>query len=75
MPHPEPTTAPVQNPASPMSSCGIASWLLLEDRGDRLVATQRNVPYDVEAVVCDLRRRRHPNAEFVASVLTGQRQM
>lgn len=53
---------------------GTASWLLLEDCGDALVVTHRGVPYDVAAVVSDLRARRHPNAEFVASVLTGQRQ-
>jgi putative phosphoesterase len=56
-------------------TCGAASWLLLEDRGDELVAVHRSVPYAVQAVVSDLRRRRHPNAEFIASILTGQRQM
>jgi predicted phosphodiesterase len=56
-------------------TCGAASWLLLEDVGADLVVTHRNVPYDVEAVVGDLHRRRHPNAEFVASILTGRRQM
>lgn len=40
---------------------GSASWLLLEDQGD------------AEAVVADLRRRRHPNAEFVTSILIGSR--
>jgi predicted phosphodiesterase len=49
-----------------------ASWLLLEDGGDGLIVTRRSVPFDVEAVVSDLRRRRHPNAEFTASVVTGQ---
>jgi hypothetical protein len=49
-----------------------ASWLLLEHGGDFLTVTQRNVPFDVDAVVSDLRRRRHPNAEFTASVVTGQ---
>jgi putative phosphoesterase len=49
-----------------------ASWLLLED-GDAVAVTQRSVPFDVDAVVSDLRRRRHPNAEFTASVITGQR--
>jgi putative phosphoesterase len=56
------------------STCGAASWLLLEDRGDVLTAEHRSVPFDVAAVVGDLRRRRHPNAEFVASILTGGRQ-
>jgi hypothetical protein len=49
-----------------------ASWLLLEDAGNGLIVAQRSVRYDVEAVVSDLRRRRHPNAEFTASVVTGQ---
>jgi putative phosphoesterase len=56
-------------------TCGAASWLLLEDGGDDLTVTHRSVPFDVEAVVTDLRRRRHPNADFVSSILTGQRQM
>jgi putative phosphoesterase len=54
-------------------TCGTASWLLLDHDGDALAVTRRSVPFDVTAVVSDLRRRRHPNAEFVASVLTGQR--
>lgn len=54
---------------------GIASWLLLEDDGDGLAVTIREVPFDVEAVVADLRRRRHPQTEFVSSVLTGRHQM
>jgi putative phosphoesterase len=55
-------------------TCGAASWLLLEDDGDALAITHRSAPFDIDAVVSDLRRRRHPNAEFVASILTGQRQ-
>jgi predicted phosphodiesterase len=54
-------------------TCGTASWLLLEDDGQALAVTHRGVTFDVDAVVSDLRRRRHPNAEFVAAVLTGQR--
>lgn len=57
------------------SICGTTSWLLLEDDGEELRVTHRSVPFDVEAVVSDLRRRRHPNGEFVASILTGRRQM
>jgi len=53
---------------------GTANWLLLEDDGDDLAVTHRRVPFDVEAVVTDLRRRRHPNAEFLSAILTGQRQ-
>lgn len=54
---------------------GAASWLLVEDSGDEMVATHRSVPYDVQAVVSDLRQRRHPNAGFITSILTGDRQM
>jgi putative phosphoesterase len=54
---------------------GAASWLLLEDQGGKLVATHRSAPYDVQAVTSDLRQRRHPNAAFITSILTGQRQM
>lgn len=53
-------------------SHGIANWLLVEDDGDALTITQHGALFDAEAVVADLRRRRHPNAEFVASILTGQ---
>jgi len=53
-------------------TCGAASWLLLEDEGDALTVSVRSTPFDADAVVSDLRRRRHPNAEFVASILTGQ---
>jgi diadenosine tetraphosphatase ApaH/serine/threonine PP2A family protein phosphatase len=53
---------------------GTASWLLIEDNGQDLVVTHRRTPFEIDAVVSDLRRRRHPNREFVASVLTGQRQ-
>jgi predicted phosphodiesterase len=56
------------------STCGTASWLLLADGRDALAVEHRSAPFDVDAVVTDLHRRRHPNAEFVASVLTGQRQ-
>lgn len=52
-------------------TCGTASWILLEDDGQALAVTHRGVPFDVDAVVSDLRRRRHPNAEFVAALLTG----
>jgi len=55
-------------------TCGIASWLLLEDDRGGLAIGHRRASFDVEAVVSDLRRRRHPNAEFTASILTGQRQ-
>jgi predicted phosphodiesterase len=54
---------------------GVANWLLLDDGGDELAVTQRGVPFDAGAVVADLRCRRHPNAEFFTTILTGQRQL
>lgn len=54
-------------------ACGIAGWLLLTADGNALSVEQRGVPFDVDAVVGDFRRRRHPNAEFVSSILTGRR--
>jgi putative phosphoesterase len=53
---------------------GAASWLLIEDDGDAPAVTHRSAPFDADAVVSDLRRRRHPNAEFIASLLTGPAQ-
>jgi putative phosphoesterase len=59
---------------------GMAGWLLLEEdeeedggHGHGLDVAQRTVPFDATAVVDDLQARRRPNAEFVASLLTGQR--
>lgn len=52
---------------------GIAEWALIEDDGDGLALSHRAVTFDVSAVVHDLRRRNHPNKEFVDSILTGQR--
>lgn len=49
---------------------GAASWLLLEDDGETLTVTHLAAPFDVDAVVGDLRRRRHPNAEYITSILT-----
>jgi predicted phosphodiesterase len=51
---------------------GMASWLLLEADGDAMTVTHRSVPFDASAVITDLRARNHPNAEFVASLLTSQ---
>jgi Calcineurin-like phosphoesterase superfamily domain len=56
-------------------SHGIANWLLIEDDGEELAITHRGVPYDAGAVAADLRHRRHPNAEFITSILTGARQL
>jgi putative phosphoesterase len=55
-------------------ACGAASWLLLDDDGDAPAITHRSTPFDVGAVIGDLRRRRHPNTEYITSVLTGQPQ-
>ena len=54
---------------------GQACWLTLDDhgRGD-LTAEHRTVPYDAGAVADDLHHRRHPNAAYIAAVLTGQRE-
>jgi predicted phosphodiesterase len=55
---------------------GQTSWLYVEDTGDGdsdVIVEQRVVPFDVDAVVSDLRRRRHPNADYMTSVLTGDR--
>jgi len=54
---------------------GNANWLLVDDDGGHLAVTHRAVPYDAGAVVADLRQRRHPNAGFVISILTGARQL
>ena len=50
---------------------GQADWLLLDSNG--LKVELRSVPFDVDAVVRDLRARLHPNAEFLEAVLTGAR--
>jgi predicted phosphodiesterase len=50
----------------------VAGWLLLEDGDRALTVTQRAVPFDADAVIEDLRRRRNPNAGFVAAILTGR---
>jgi predicted phosphodiesterase len=66
---------------------GETGWLLLdldldgapgrprEHRRDRasVGVEHRTVPFDVDAVVRDLRARLHPNAEFLEAILTGQR--
>jgi predicted phosphodiesterase len=56
-------------------TCGYASWLILDNSdGEGLAAEHRFTPFDVDAVIRDLRRRRHPNTVFVESILTGQRE-
>ena len=49
---------------------GAASWMLIEHRDDRATVEHRAVGFDVAAVVDALYRRRHPNREFIASVLS-----
>ena len=54
---------------------GHAGWLLLTGGGPGdLIAEQHRVPYDIDAVVRDLHRRRHPNTVFVQAVLTGHQE-
>lgn len=55
-------------------SAGVANWLLVEDQDGQLTVIHRRVPYDAEAAAADMRRRRHPNAEFIISILAGARQ-
>jgi putative phosphoesterase len=54
---------------------GVANWLLVRDDGGQPAVTLRAVPYDAGAAAADLGRRRHPNAAFVTSILTGARQL
>jgi predicted phosphodiesterase len=53
---------------------GVANWLLVEDDVGQVSVTHRGVPYDATEVSADLHQRRHPNADFVTSLLTGTRQ-
>ena len=48
---------------------GSASWMLIDSRPDRAEVEHRSVEFDVRSVVDALYRRRHPNREFIASVL------
>jgi predicted phosphodiesterase len=60
---------------------GLPGIKMLRGNTDRYVLTgerpapHHGSPYDARAVATDLYGRRHPNAEFVTSVLTGQRQL
>jgi predicted phosphodiesterase len=49
---------------------GAASWILIDSRDDGASVEHRAVGFDVAAVVDALYHRRHPNREFVASVLS-----
>ncbi len=48
---------------------GSASWMLIDDQPDRAHVEHRSVDFDVRSVVDALHRRRHPNREFMTSVL------
>jgi predicted phosphodiesterase len=48
---------------------GSASWMLIDSRRDRAEVEHRSVEFDAHSVVDALYRRRHPNREFIASVL------
>ena len=48
---------------------GFASWMIIDSKPDRTEVEHRSVEFDVATVVDALRRRRHPNREFIASVL------
>ena len=50
---------------------GFASWMVIDSTSEGAVVEHRSVGFDVDAVVGALRRRRHPNREFMASVLAG----
>ena len=51
--------------------CLGAGWLVVDDK-DGLTVEQHVVPFDMDAVISDLRSCRHPNADYVESVLTGR---
>ncbi|MBK9969823.1 MAG: hypothetical protein IPP16_03460 [Acidimicrobiaceae bacterium] len=46
-----------------------ARWMLIDSRPDGAEVEHRSVEFDVHSVVKSLYRRRHPNREFIASVL------
>jgi predicted phosphodiesterase len=48
---------------------GSASWMVIDSDPDGSHVEHRSTEFDVDSVVDELRRRRHPNREFLASVL------
>jgi predicted phosphodiesterase len=52
-------------------TAGAASWLLVTADGTGASAELRRVPFDTAPVIDALHRRRHPNREFIAEVLTS----
>jgi predicted phosphodiesterase len=50
-----------------------ASWMLIDADETGARVEQRHAVFDVEEVIADLHRRRHPNASFVEAILRGTR--
>lgn len=48
---------------------GLASWMVIDSGPERADVEHRSVEFDVQSVVEAMNRRRHPNREFIASVL------
>lgn len=48
---------------------GAASWMLIDSDSEKAVVEHRSSDFDIDSVVDALRRRRHPNRDFVTSVL------
>ena len=46
-----------------------AGWLLIDADEGGVRVERRVAPFDVDAVVADAHRRRHPNASFLEAVL------
>lgn len=49
---------------------GWASWMVIDSGPERAEVEHRSAGFDVASVVDALQRRRHPNREFIASVLS-----
>ena len=48
---------------------GLSSWMVIESNADGACVEHRSVEFDIAPVIEELHRRRHPNREFIASVL------
>ena len=51
--------------------CAGAEWMLIDADATRTRVEHRRARFDVDQVVADLHRRRHPNAAFVEGILRG----
>lgn len=49
---------------------GRASWMLIDSSPAAVSVEHRTVPFDADGVIDAVHRRRHPNREFITSVLT-----